>query len=496
MAEKNGNKKRGARGLGRLYKRVGSKEYRADSNIQGNYWLEYTVKVEGERFRRREALYTEAGEPITKREDAELAREIKIAQNKAKTKADLKEKYLRELQSDQEKLDAAREAVELAANPALKIKGAWVAYKKSDARADADIDTIYNYESQWMQFENWILSRREKIVCLNEVTPALAKAYASYLKTTKQVSDNTHNKHVIFLKQFFNVLADEARIKENPFGAVKLRRDKTAHSRRELSRDELRSLITNATGELEGLVMLGIFTGLRLGDCCTIKWSEINLSRGFILRVPNKSRQMRGKKAKPVKIGIPAPLFAYLSAFPESDRRGYVLPDYAEKYSYRKTDTQKPVRRTMVTNDVRRLFEACGIQTHAEGTGYQMEPDPARPGKMKRVYTGRRAVVDVGFHSLRHTYVSLQAEAGTPQSVVQAIVGHANPAMTDHYTHVGEAAALAAARKMDVDIIDADFEVLPDPAVRVAEVLRSATAADWEDRIREALGILEGAPAN
>ena len=51
-------------------------------------------------------------------------------------------------------------------------------------------------------------------------------------------------------------------------------------------------------------------------------------------------------------------------------------------------------------------------------------PDPDKPGRTKKEYTGKRAVVEVGFHSLRHTFVSLQAESGTPQTVVQAIVGH------------------------------------------------------------------------
>ena len=51
-------------------------------------------------------------------------------------------------------------------------------------------------------------------------------------------------------------------------------------------------------------------------------------------------------------------------------------------------------------------------------------------GKPKEVHTGTRAVVEVGFHSLRHTFVSLCRAAGAPLSVVEAIVGHASPAMT------------------------------------------------------------------
>ena len=62
----------------------------------------------------------------------------------------------------------------------------------------------------------------------------------------------------------------------------------------------------------------------------------------------------------------------------------------------------------------------------------------------KNVHTGRRAVVEVGFHSLRHSFVSRCRQANAPLSVVEAIVGHSSPAMTRHYTHVGELAAAVA----------------------------------------------------
>ena len=57
---------------------------------------------------------------------------------------------------------------------------------------------------------------------------------------------------------------------------------------------------------------------------------------------------------------------------------------------------------------------------------------------------------EVGFHSLRHTYVSLHAERGTPQAVVQAIGGHGTPSMTTHYTHIGEETARRVAGVLDI----------------------------------------------
>ena len=52
-----------------------------------------------------------------------------------------------------------------------------------------------------------------------------------------------------------------------------------ANSRRELTIDELRKVCQTATGELRTLLALGIYSGLRLGDCATLRWGEVDLPR-------------------------------------------------------------------------------------------------------------------------------------------------------------------------------------------------------------------------
>ena len=58
------------------------------------------------------------------------------------------------------------------------------------------------------------------------------------------------------------------------------------------------------------------------------------------------------------------------------------------------------------TSEIQAFFESCGIKTTEDiGDGHR-----------------RRAIVRVGFHSLRHTFVSLCAKAGAPLHVVQKLV--------------------------------------------------------------------------
>ena len=56
--------------------------------------------------------------------------------------------------------------------------------------------------------------------------------------------------------------------------------------------------------------------------------------------------------------------------------------------------------------------------------------------KMSVKLDGRtRLTPEATFHSLRHTFVSLSANAGVPLPVVQSIVGHTSTAMTRRYYH-------------------------------------------------------------
>ncbi|NLX12514.1 MAG: tyrosine-type recombinase/integrase [Phycisphaerales bacterium] len=65
-----------------------------------------------------------------------------------------------------------------------------------------------------------------------------------------------------------------------------------------------------------------------------------------------------------------------------------------------------------------KFLEDCGIVT-------------SEPGGPHR----RKVIVRKGFHSLRHSFVSLCAANRVPQVAIQELVGHGSPAMTALYSH-------------------------------------------------------------
>ena len=177
-------------------------------------------------------------------------------------------------------------------------------------------------------------------------------------------------------------------------------------------------------------------------------------------------------------MGIPGPLYERLAEIPEGKRTDYVLPEYAKIYQFKKKGS------AYISNLIQDFFTKIGIQTHQTGTGIKWVPDP-KTGELKK--TGTRAIVEVGFHSLRHTYVSIHAMGGTPQAIIQGNVGHSNPAMTAHYTHTSPEAARRVAGALEAPFMDV-IPVEPERG-QLAELSQTLPI----EKVREFLSSLEKA---
>jgi integrase len=297
-------------------------------------------------------------------------------------------------------------------NPPLTIRQAWSAYVATPNRPDTGPLTLDQYEMKLGRFTSWMEREHPGTRAIRSVTEEQAEAYAADL-TASKMTGATFNHHISFLKLTWRVLRKKAKLERNPWADIAMKRIVT-NGRRELTIEELRAVCGAATGEMRTLFALGLYTGMRRGDCATLRWCEVDLVRGIIRRVPNKTAR---RNPKPVLVPIHPTLRAILDdAHDVPDRGDHVLPELAALYRD---------HRTILNKSLQKHFLACGIRTQSPGAG-------------------QRASCEVGFHSLRHSFVSLCRAANAPLSVVESLVGHNSPAMTRHYTHTGEAAAGAA----------------------------------------------------
>ena len=445
----------------------------------GVYWLRY--QIEGERVA--ESL----GVKTMREAEAEAARRL------APIRAADHAATLRAIEARIKDADADAAAAFDAVHPAMTFGAGWAEYLKSDA-VPAGKRSLGNYEGYWNACAEWLAKNHPatvaprtvksgekwkpedhpEAVVLRAVSPDMAAAYIKTL--VGQLKGQTVNKHLQFLRATFGELKKAARLSTNPFEGIK-RRPKTEKSKRPLTAEEVRAVIESAAGEMKTLLMLGAFTGLRLGDCATLENGEVDLRRGIIRRIPRKTAY-RGADAA-VVVGIPAVLGAHLAGLPRVGR--YLLPGMAQEYN--------AGRWSRICKRVQAHFQSAGIETLQDGTG---------AGSAKKEEAGRpipgagtRAGVLAGFHSLRHFFISTLAQAGAPMAVLQKLAGHGNPIMTDHYLHLTPEAARMTAAKMPELLGDGKERKAarePLPAWAVAE-LRKMTGKNWA-KVRG--GMLEG----
>ncbi len=389
----------GRRTTGCIYKRKGAK----------GYTLEYCLNG----ITRRVTLRNDDGRPITRRDEARAKADFLLLPLRARNEADRLRAMLAALESAEQAAARAEAAIEQAqANEARRqaqaktdISRCWKVYGKAQREArrttEGDVPKYgtnrYNYLRYFRRFCEWWKARRgADALQLADLTADEAREFFDGLAKSK--ATGTYNKYLHFLKGFAETVFNACGLDglENPFADVPTISHARPRRRRVLTMEQVKAIFANADGEMLLLCKLGFYTGLRLGDCCTLLWREVDMERRVIRRTPRKTAASSGAS---VKVGIPAALIDELERTPSERRTGYVLPDCARRYNLNRNNLARPIRD---------IFERAGLRNDKGYTEY-------------------------GFHCFRHTFVTMQAEAGTPLAILQGIVGHSNPVMTEHY---------------------------------------------------------------
>ena len=271
------------------------------------------------------------------------------------------------------------------------------AWRKSPRRRDVSAELEEDYAREIARFVKWAGEGVE----MAAVDDAMAERYA--VELGRQVSGNTYNKHLVTLTAAWRAVGRAAGVRGNPWADLPRKR-KDTHSRRSLTKEEVARVLALAEGELRSLVLVGLWTGLRLGDACRLRWDAFKADGAVEVKTAKTGAVVR----------LPA---ARLVAELGKRGEGYVMPGLAAAYG---RDS------SAVSKRVTDLFARAGIATREKRKGWHQ----SRP--------------TASFHSLRHTFVTRCVEAGVPVAVVRELVGHTRETMTEHYSHISAEAMEAA----------------------------------------------------
>ncbi len=174
---------------------------------------------------------------------------------------------------------------------------------------------------------------------------------------------------------------------------------------------EIRDLAARATPFWRYMILAGFFTGQRMGDLATLQRGNVHLEENVI-------RLSSRKTGKRVTIPMAKPLRALLeSIWPKRD------DDYFWAVEARRYLTIGP---SPFSQEFYSLLASVGLVA---------ERGPKHISKAVGRNTGRPSAA-LGFHNLRHTFVTQIKMAGAPDSVARELAGHSSNLMSNVYTHL------------------------------------------------------------
>lgn len=282
----------------------------------------------------------------------------------------------------------------------MLIDHAFDAYLLKPKKGNPQEAHLNRNKSYWNHFTQWLNEKHPSVKYMNEITHSIADAYMSY-KWSQNISERTYNAHLGFLRNIFDLLRLNAGLIDNVWKNIDKLKLNTTH-KEALNKDEIRAILNVAEGSVKTLILIGLYTGMRLGDCCHLKWSEIDFNKQLITKKTSKTGTI-------VTLPIAPIIDSELSKLPMN--KEFVLPEIGEHY---------PNHADKISRQIKNVFEQAGIKTTVKSE------------------KGNRQIVKYGFHSLRHTFVSMLHENNVPQMAVMAMVGHNSQDVHRIYQHTSE----------------------------------------------------------
>lgn len=235
-------------------------------------------------------------------------------------------------------------------------------------------------------------------LALAHITPKDVLAYRdSIIKANKTA--RTANLSVKVVSAALNAAFRQGYIASNPATAVESLPVKSAE-RGTFTAAQMSKLLRAAQDDWRGAILLGYYTGARLGDVASMHWDVIDWPNKLIRFTPSKTK-------KPVTVPL----------HPQLERELLKNAGIGKAAMFPALAGKGTGGRHGLSRRFSAIMEKAGIE-----------------GKRTQA-SGGRTLSNLSFHSLRHSFNSAMANAGVSQEIRQKLTGHASAEMNRTYTH-------------------------------------------------------------
>jgi integrase len=236
-------------------------------------------------------------------------------------------------------------------------------------------------------------------LALSHIRPQDVLAYRNSIIAENKTA-RTANLSVKVVSAAFNAAVRQHLIESNPATALETLPVKS-EEKGTFTPDQVSKLVQTAEGDWRGAILFGYYTAARLGDVANMQGNAVDLNRDLIRFTPAKTQ-------KPVAIPL----------HPELKRELLKRPAIGNAFLFPSLAGRGTGGKHGLSGQFAAIMTKAGIK-----------------GKITQHAKGGRALSNLSFHSLRHSFNSALANAGVSQEIRQKLAGHASAEMNRLYTH-------------------------------------------------------------
>ncbi len=292
-------------------------------------------------------------------------------------------------------------------------------------RRKASASTQAGYKTGLKVFGDWLGARARKDIA--SITPKIVDQYAAHLQ--KRYAPATVVLRLTQISGVFSWAVRHEMLERNPVTRIETPEGRSMErvpftpkeigAMLALAREEAAAGRRHAD-ELLTLLLFGLCTGARLGDCARMRWEHVELDKGVLSYLPQK--KARGRQV--LRVALVDPLLSHLRGLPRQGE--WICPAFAPRPS------------GSLSALFRGFMERAGVVSERTADGRQ------------------RAFESKSFHGLRHTLATMLHEAGIDDLVRRRITGHEDRETAAIYQHVSVEATGEALRRVLGGIQNAD----------------------------------------
>jgi integrase len=243
--------------------------------------------------------------------------------------------------------------------------------------------------AKFNRFLSWLNVNHPKTYDIRQITKNMAFEYLSGYNNS---SPKTYNNNRGCLSSIWSTLAFYDII--NIWRDIPPRTGGSGMKYRAYTNAEVKRILHNCTGFHYDAVIIAFHTGLRFKDICHLKLKDVNFKDELLEIVPAKTSRFK----KAVYIHLHHEVIDVLkNASLENDSIEYFYPEAVEQYGSGSFGVQ-----------FKKILKKANVKDNKHGKA--------------------------SFHSLRSTFITNCEEAGIRRSIIQGIVGHGSPHMTERYS--------------------------------------------------------------